>query len=100
MKAAVAEESHEFKSMYPEFIADAKDEGDEKVAQKSFEYANEVEEIHHGLYKKALDLAEDGKDLPGGDLYVCQVCGMTVEGEPPDNCPVCKAKAKMFKKIE
>ncbi|MFX0103328.1 MAG: rubrerythrin family protein [Candidatus Hodarchaeota archaeon] len=100
LKVAVAGESHEFKKMYPEFIEDTKTEGDNKVALKSFEFANQVEEIHHGLYEKALKLAEDGKDLPSGDIYVCQVCGMTVEGEPPDNCPVCKAKAKMFKKID
>lgn len=99
VKAAVAGELHEFKSMYPEFIKDAETEG-HKSAKRTFEYANEVEKIHHELYENALAAVEDGKDLPKTDVYVCEICGMTVEGEAPDTCPVCKAKKKMFKKIE
>jgi rubrerythrin len=34
------------------------------------------------------------------DLFICPVCGYTVEGEPPDNCPVCKAVKKLFKRID
>jgi rubrerythrin len=34
------------------------------------------------------------------DYWVCQVCGMTVEGEAPDECPVCKAKKQAFKKVD
>ena len=93
---AMAGETHEFKSMYPAMIEDAKAEG-KQGALRSFSYANDVEKIHADLYKKALDTL--GKETPV-DYYVCQVCGMTVEGGPPDECPVCKAKKQAFKKVD
>ena len=32
--------------------------------------------------------------------FVCSVCGYVYEGnEAPDECPVCKAKKEMFKKM-
>ena len=35
------------------------------------------------------------------DKWVCTVCGYIYEGEqPPEACPVCKAPASAFKKIE
>ena len=45
LKEAIAGETHEFKSMYPEMIADAKAE-DNKAALRSFNYANDVEKVH------------------------------------------------------
>jgi rubrerythrin len=94
---AISGETHEFKTMYPAMIEDAKAE-DNKGALRSFTYANDVEKIHAALYQKALDgLGNEEKDA---DYYVCQVCGMTVEGEPPDECPVCKSKKPAFKKAE
>ena len=94
---AISGETHEFKSMYPAMIEDAKAE-DNKGALRSFSYANDVEKIHAALYQKALDGL--GKEEKEADYYVCQVCGMTVEGEPPDECPVCKSKKQAFKKME
>jgi rubrerythrin len=95
LKTAVAGETHEFKKMYPEFIQVAKQEG-QKAAEKSFTYANDVEKIHAGLYQKALDNL--GKNVEV-DYYVCSVCGMTVEKEAPDVCPVCGAAKKAFFKV-
>ena len=35
------------------------------------------------------------------DKWVCKVCGYIYEGaEPPAECPVCHAPAKMFEKVE
>ncbi len=93
---AMAGEIHEFKSMYPQMIEHAKSEGIQG-ALRSFSYANDVEKIHADLYKKALDAL--GKETPV-EYYVCQVCGMTVENGPPDECPVCKSKKAAFKKVE
>ena len=67
---AIEGEAHEFKSMYPEFIAEAEKEG-ETQAVTSFKYANEVEEIHHGLYEEALAKFKAGEDLPAADMHVC-----------------------------
>ena len=96
LEEAINGESYEFQKMYPQMIEDAGAEGI-KGALRSFKFANEVEKIHAELYKKALE--NIGKNLVV-DYYVCQVCGNTVENEPPDECPVCGAKKKMFKKIE
>ncbi len=96
LKAAIAGETHEFESMYPDMIKTAKDEGD-KTAERSFNYANEVEEVHANLYKDALDNLGASKDA---DYYVCSVCGYTCENEPPDQCPVCGSKPKAFSKVD
>jgi rubrerythrin len=96
LKEAIAGETHEFKNMYPEMIEDAKAE-DNKAALRSFEYANAVEQIHAGLYQKALDNL-DRQEVT--DIYVCNVCGYTCEGEAPDECPVCKAKKQAFFKVD
>ena len=99
IQAAVEGEHHEFTEMYPEFIEDAKAE-DNKGAERTFNYANEVEKIHHKLYENALEAVENGKDLEKQDIYICPVCGYTHEGKPPEKCPVCGTVKKMFRKID
>ena len=95
LKEALAGEVAEFEKMYPPMIAAAQSEGN-KEAERTFSFANEVEKIHAQLFKKALDRMEK-KELV--DIFVCAVCGYTVEGEAPDKCPVCSAVKKMFKQI-
>jgi rubrerythrin len=96
LREAIAGETHEFKSMYPDMIEAARTEG-MKDAERSFTYANEVEWVHASLYQKALDNLDN---LEEADYYVCSVCGYTCENEPPETCPVCKAKSKAFFKVE
>ncbi|MHA1542182.1 MAG: rubrerythrin family protein, partial [Candidatus Hodarchaeales archaeon] len=78
IKDAIAGEHYEFTTMYPEMLEDAKAEGD-KRAERSFNFANEVEKVHHKLYKKALEAAEVNTDLDEVTMFVCSVCGYTVE---------------------
>ncbi|MFW9905418.1 MAG: rubrerythrin family protein [Candidatus Thorarchaeota archaeon] len=99
IKAAIEGEHYEFTKMYPEFLEAAKEE-EKKAAERTFDFANRVEKIHHDLYSRALKAVEAGKDLPEKALYVCEVCGMTVEGEVPDKCPICGASYKKFTKME
>jgi rubrerythrin len=99
LKAAIDGEHYEFTKMYPEFIKAAQKEG-KKDAERSFNYANEVEKIHHKLYEAALKSIEKGKDLEKKDIYICPVCGYTHEGQPPEKCPVCGTVKKLFKKID
>ncbi len=94
---AIAGETHEFKKMYPEMIEAAKAEG-QKVAERSFSFANSVEKVHAELYQKLLDSI--GKPQENYSYYVCPVCGNTVEKQPPETCPICGTKGQMFKKIE
>ena len=94
---AIGGETHEFKTMYPAMIAEAEEEGFKKT-QRSFDYANQVEKIHAGLFQRALDnLAEEVKPF---DCYVCPVCGNTVEGEAPEVCPICRAPGDRFLRVE
>ncbi len=97
LQEAVSGETHEFKNMYPGMIEAAKKEGN-KEAERSFYWANEVEQVHAGLYQKLLDNL--GKSKEDYAYYVCPVCGYTAEKEAPDKCPVCGTAGKMFKKVE
>lgn len=98
LREAIAGETHEFKEMYPQMIETAKAEG-AKDAERTLSYANAVEEYHARLYHDMLDGLErsKGESYP---YFVCPVCGMTVEKEPPEKCPVCGVKGSMFRKIE
>jgi rubrerythrin len=99
LAAAVGGEQYEFTDMYPEFIKQARAEGNSR-AERSFDMANKVEQVHHKLFEQALGslgTVESSGDTP---YYVCQVCGNTFEGEAPERCPICGAPRSKFKKIE
>ena len=96
LREAIAGETHEFKEMYPDMIATARAEG-AKDAERSFNYANAVEEYHARLYHELLDNLESKESYP---YFVCPVCGMTVEKEAPERCPVYGVKGSMFRKVE
>ena len=98
LAAAIEGEGFEFQQMYPRFVQEAETEGN-RAAAYSFKNALAVEEIHHGLYGKALEAVKAGSDLPATKIYVCAVCGNTVEGEAPDKCPVCQAAKDKFTEI-
>lgn len=95
LETAIQGEGHEFKEMYPGFLAQAVEEG-VKAAEFSFKYALAVEEIHHGLYSKALEAVKSSKDLPKAAIHVCPLCGNTVEGGVPDTCPICNIPGSKF----
>ena len=97
LKEAIAGETHEFKSMYPDMIETAKSEGN-KAAERTFNFANEVEKIHADLYQKALDNLDNPEEIEC--YYVCGVCGYTCENEPPETCPVCNANIKSFSRVD
>lgn len=95
IEAAIAGEAHEFKQMYPEFLAEAQKEGN-KRAEISFKNALAVEEVHHGLYSEALKAVQSGQDLTEQEIHVCSICGHTLYGDAPDHCPVCNAPRERF----
>jgi len=92
---AVAGETYEVEEMYPAFVAVAELQG-EKAAVRSSNWALEAEKIHAEMYGAAKAAVEDGNDAKVGSVYVCSVCGHTVEGEAPDRCPVCNAKREKY----
>jgi len=96
LKEAISGETHEFESMYPQMIEEAKAEGFD-AALRSFTFANAVEKVHADLYQKALDSFGSNQVV---DYYVCKVCGNTLEGEPHGPCPVCQAGPVAFFKVD
>lgn len=98
LQAAVDGETYEVEEMYPAFNAVAELQ-QEKGALRSFHFALEAEKIHAGMYQKAKQAVESGNDARLGDVFICSVCGHTVEGEAPDRCPVCGATRDKFKKF-
>lgn len=99
LEEAVEGEGFEFQKMYPPYLEEAKKEGD-KLAEISFRNALAVEEVHHGLYLKALEAVRGGKDLAARPLYVCEICGHTVYDEAEDRCRVCNAPKDRFTRID
>jgi rubrerythrin len=98
LEAAIGGEYEEFTDMYPDFIEQAKSEGNNK-AERSFDLANKVEKIHHGLFQSALKKLDSGDTFSDAPYYVCQTCGYTVEGEAPERCPICGAPRSRFKEV-
>ncbi|MCM8792785.1 MAG: rubrerythrin family protein [Candidatus Omnitrophica bacterium] len=98
LESAIQGETFEVEEMYPVYNQDAKFQN-EKEAEKSTHYALEAEKIHAVMYKKAKEVALKDKDIELKDIYICPVCGYTVEGSSPQYCPVCGVEKKLFKKF-
>jgi rubrerythrin len=96
VKAAVEGEAYEFTQMYPDFITQAEEEG-QNAAARSFKFANAAEKEHAELYKKALEAVEKDGDLEAQSFHLCPVCGYVAVDHAPDHCPICNAPAKSFK---
>jgi rubrerythrin len=92
-------EKDEFTEMYPMFMDQAKRDANNDALQTFF-WANEAEKAHGGFYERAVEALKQGKDLNLKDLYVCDVCGYTLEGEPPEKCPTCGKGKEHFKKVK
>jgi rubrerythrin len=97
--AGAVGEHYEFTRMYPIFIDLAEQEQNQR-AERTFIYANEVEQIHYRHFEEMLKALNEGRQLKDEPYFVCQVCGNTVAGEAPEKCPVCGAPAKAFKRVE
>jgi rubrerythrin len=95
---ALGGETFEVEHMYPDYIAVAEKQG-EKKALRSMNAALEAEKVHAKLYSAAKQSVEAGKDVAAVDIWVCTACGFTMEGVPPEACPVCKAPKSKFRKF-
>ena len=94
LKAAIANETYESTEMYPPMIQLA--EADGHRAKRMFVYAAKAEAVHAGLYKRALEAAQQGKDLTETSFYLCPICGHIEFGKAPEACPICGAKKDKF----
>jgi len=96
LQACIDGEHFEVTEMYPVYQSAAEFQ-EEKGAARSAHFALEAEKIHETMYAAARKVVEGGGDLSIGTVHICPVCGYTVEGEPPEFCPVCGAKRELFK---
>ncbi len=95
LRLAVAGETFEIEEMYPAYIEIARFQK-EQSAERSFSWSYNTEKMHKMLFEKAQIPAAAGRDMALGPVYICNVCGYTVENEAPDICPLCKAKKDKF----
>jgi rubrerythrin len=92
LKEAIDGEHYETTTMYPEFAAAAKEEGN-KEAATLFRMIAKVEAEHRDRYRKLLEMVENGTVYKRDEKirWKCAVCGYIHEGtEPPAECPCCK----------
>ena len=98
LEASVEGETHEFTTMYPGFVREA--EAEKRTdAVLAFTHAMKAEEVHAGLYKKALAAIKAGSDLGRQPVFLCPVCGNIELGKPPEKCPICGVFGKQFREI-
>lgn len=98
LKAAWGGETFEIDEMYPAYDAVAKLQGN-KSAQTTVRYALRAEQDHQRIYDSTLRGVEGEKDLGADPVRVCPICGHTVIGDAPDECPVCGTTAEYFKEF-
>jgi rubrerythrin len=96
LKTAIAGETYERDTMYPEFIQAAQQENN-LPAVRTFNFALEAETEHARLFSGALENLEQMKVRT--TFYVCAVCGYTVEKLEFDRCPVCHHPKEKFEVI-
>ena len=98
LEVALGGETFEITTMYPEYMQAAK-EDDERRALTSMHDANEAEKVHAALYARAKDAVAASADMAAVAIFVCPVCGYTMEGEAPARCPICNSPSSKFLKF-
>jgi rubrerythrin len=98
LQVAIDGETYEINEMYPAFNAVARLQ-EEKGAMQTFNAALQAEKIHANMYQKAKQAVGTSKDIQLAAVYICDVCGYTVEGEAPSRCPICGASKEKFRKF-
>ncbi len=87
LKAAVAGETYERDTMYPDFIKQARLENN-RAALQTFTYAKTAEAEHAALYGDALKNLDSWKGAKK-TFYVCTVCGYTTTNLNFEKCISC-----------
>ena len=98
LQAAVAGETYERDTMYPEFLARARQDGN-AAAVRTLNLARNAEIEHAKLYQAALDDLDSQKSA-GAPYYVCGVCGYTTRSLPVDKCPSSFSAREKFERID
>jgi len=78
LQAAIDGETYEYTTMY---------------------LAMKAEEVHAGIYQRALEALQKGEDFEESDFYLCPVCGHIEIGAAPEACPICSAPGAKFVQV-
>ena len=102
LQDAINGESYENLTMYPEFEAIAKEEGN-KEAARMFAAIGKVEVEHENMYKELLERLKEKQEFvsdDGEEAWICEVCGHIHRGKkPPKSCPVCNHPQEFFSRL-
>lgn len=103
LEDAIAGESYENLTMYPEFAEIAKEEGYNEAA-RLFKAIGAVEVEHEKMYQELLARLKDGHEFASDEdeVWICEVCGHVHYGKKaPAKCPVCAHPQEYFsRKVE
>jgi rubrerythrin len=97
LAVAIAGETYERDTMYPEFIAEAKAVKNSD-ALRTFTYAIKTEAEHARLYTEALNRLETLKGA-SKQYFVCAVCGYTTENLNFLRCLVCGVEKEEYIRV-
>ncbi len=99
LQDAIAGETYEVTTMYPEFLTTANEAGNQ-LALISLNYAYKTEKKHKVFYEAALTALQNNKvkTLPAV-FYVCPTCGNTYETKAPARCGISMTGGEKFIKI-
>ncbi len=98
LKAAIAGESYETETMYPEFAKQAEEDGLSDIAER-LKAIGEAEDHHRERYEKLLKEVEAGSVFKKEEKkeWICRKCGYNHGGkEPPEKCPSCSHPPNYF----
>jgi len=100
LKDAIAGETYEVTTMYPEFIVNANKAGNQ-FSLMSLNYAYKTEQKHKTMYENALAALQSNKvkSLPTV-FYICPTCGNTYDTKAPSRCGISMTSSEKFIKID
>ena len=98
LETAIKGESYERDTMYPEFLKQARTEGNRDAVQ-TFNYAKTAEAEHAKLYSEALNNLPKLKGSKAKDYFVCTVCGYTTSQLDFSRCPSCFSHKDKYEKV-
>ena len=98
LEAAIKGESYERDTMYPEFLKQARADGN-KDAIETFNFAKTAESEHAKLYTAALNDLSKLRGSKAKTYYVCTVCGYTTPTLDFSKCPSCFSHKDKYEKV-
>jgi rubrerythrin len=99
LQDAIAGETYEVTTMYPEFLTAANEAGNQ-LAMMSLNYAYKTEKKHKVFYEAALTALQNNTTKTLATVfYVCPTCGNTYETAAPARCGISMTGGEKFLKI-